>query len=262
MFTLGQEDLQDADLLAIQQAGLYLGLSTHSWFEIARAHSLRPSYVAIGPIYETTTKIMPWKPQGLVNLTQWNTLLSSTYPIVAIGGINNENAEQVLATQVGSIAMVRAITEAPDYVQAINELNEKITAASDGSVKMMNKISGLLQSLFKKPHAFTVLLVLAAILHLGASISGRMAADDYIHAALFSGSEALSEKGLTKSSLSSYLSGVIDQQFKFFDSDHTDFQAYKTFGGLPWWTAEKGKIHFFRPLATFSHYLDYKLWPR
>ena len=120
---LGQEDLAIADLNAIHAAGLHLGVSTHSWFEIARAHSLKPSYIAIGPIYETTTKVMPWKPQGLENLYEWNALLARLYPVVAIGGINADNAEQVLATGVGSIAMVRAITEAGDHVAAIDVLN-------------------------------------------------------------------------------------------------------------------------------------------
>ena len=132
---LGQEDLEVADMNAIQAAGLHLGLSTHSWFEIARAHSLKPSYIAIGPIYETTTKVMPWQPQGLDNLYEWNHLLSGTYPIVAIGGINADNAEDVLSTGVGSIAMVRAITEADDYVLAINQLNACIASISLSSAE-------------------------------------------------------------------------------------------------------------------------------
>jgi len=125
---LGQEDLDTADLRLIKQAGLYLGLSTHSWYEIARAHALRPSYIAIGPIYETTTKQMPWQPQGLQKLQAWLNMLNARYPVVAIGGINQDNADQVLATGVGSIAMVRAITEAKNYKKAIAKLNQKIEA--------------------------------------------------------------------------------------------------------------------------------------
>ncbi len=129
---LGQEDVVDADLKAIEAAGLKLGLSTHSWFELLRAHSFKPSYIAIGPIYETTTKQMPWRPQGLENLSTWLGVLKQSarhYPVVAIGGINASNAEQVLSTGVGSIAMVRAITEAENYQQAINQLNVLIKNA-------------------------------------------------------------------------------------------------------------------------------------
>lgn len=130
---LGQEDLVDADLKAIESAGLKLGLSNHSWFELARAHTYKPSYIAIGPIYETTTKQMPWKPQGLNNLSTWLKVLQQGqrhYPVVAIGGINQSNAEEVLSTGVGSVAMVRAITEAENYRDAISELSEMIESAS------------------------------------------------------------------------------------------------------------------------------------
>ena len=117
---LGQDDLRDADLAAIEKAGLHLGVSTHSWFEIAVAHSLSPSYIAIGPIYPTTTKAMPFAPQGLEQLEQWLDLIDDAYPVVAIGGIDKNNAADVLATGVGCVAMVRAITEADDYRAAIN----------------------------------------------------------------------------------------------------------------------------------------------
>lgn len=119
---LGQEDIDTADINAIAKAGLHLGISTHSWYELARAHTLQPSYIAIGPIYETTTKVMPFAPQGLQQLKQWVDFIGDAYPIVAIGGINLINAEQVLATGVGAIAMVRAITEAQDYKAAIKQL--------------------------------------------------------------------------------------------------------------------------------------------
>ncbi|MBL4826315.1 MAG: bifunctional hydroxymethylpyrimidine kinase/phosphomethylpyrimidine kinase [Spongiibacteraceae bacterium] len=65
---LGQEDLENADLTAIAQAGLRLGLSTHSYYEIARAHAIRPSYIAIGPVYCTTTKVMKFSELGIAQL--------------------------------------------------------------------------------------------------------------------------------------------------------------------------------------------------
>lgn len=106
---LGQEDLPTADLVAIEQAGIRIGISTHSWFEIAKANSLKPSYIAIGPIFATTTKQMPFAPQGLQQLQQWQRFLSSKYPLVAIGGIDKTNAKAVLATGVDAIAMVRPL---------------------------------------------------------------------------------------------------------------------------------------------------------
>lgn len=127
---LGQDDIKSADLKAISEANIHLGLSTHSWYEIAVAHSVQPSYIAIGPIYATTTKEMPFAPQGLEQLQQWQQLLAERYPLVAIGGINQSNAKQVLATGVGSIAMVRPITEAEDVAQAIESLLKLVDAES------------------------------------------------------------------------------------------------------------------------------------
>ena len=127
---LGQEDLDIADIEAICKAGLKLGISNHSWFELARGLSLTPSYIAIGPIYETTTKQMPFAPQGLTQLQEWVRLLDSHYPIVAIGGIDLSNASDVLATGVGSVAMVRAVTEANNYKEALAAFSDLCSTAA------------------------------------------------------------------------------------------------------------------------------------
>lgn len=119
---LGQEDLDQANLEAIAEAGLCLGLSTHSYWEIARAHAITPSYIAIGPIYETTTKQMRFAEQGVKQLSEWVALLKEDYPLVAIGGINYERAIKVLASGVGSVAMVSAITKAEDYISEVDRL--------------------------------------------------------------------------------------------------------------------------------------------
>ena len=125
---LGQEDLTDADLPAIAEAGLRLGVSTHSYHEIARAHAVAPSYIAIGPIYATTTKPMKFAPQGIARLGRWVKLLESRYPLTAIGGIDIERAPGVMATGVGSIAVVRAITEAPNPAAAVARLRTAMQA--------------------------------------------------------------------------------------------------------------------------------------
>ena len=119
---LGQEDLTDADLPAIAEAGIRLGVSTHSYYEIARAHGVKPSYIAIGPIYATTTKPMKFEPQGTARLERWVDLLKPRYPLTAIGGIDVERAPGVMATGVGSIAVVRAITEARNPAEAVASL--------------------------------------------------------------------------------------------------------------------------------------------
>lgn len=119
---LGQEDLDIADLDAIRNAGLRLGISTHGYYEILRAHAHRPSYIAMGAIYATTTKDMPSKPQGLKKLRDYVSLMKAHYPLVAIGGISTERAADVWQQQPGSIALVTAITKADNYQQATKEL--------------------------------------------------------------------------------------------------------------------------------------------
>lgn len=119
---LGQEDLHDANLEAIANAGLRLGISTHSYWELARALAVNPSYIALGPIYATTSKQMPFSPQGIPRLQQWVDMLQADYPVVAIGGINLERARELKPTGVGSVAMITAITLAEDYREATRDL--------------------------------------------------------------------------------------------------------------------------------------------
>ncbi len=119
---LGQEDLATANLDAIHSAGLRLGISTHSDWEVARAHAARPSYIAIGPVYATTSKDMLFAPQGLARLKRWVAMLGPQYTLTAIGGIGVSRAAGVLATGVGSCAMISAITEAADPEAVVAEL--------------------------------------------------------------------------------------------------------------------------------------------
>ncbi|MBD1583816.1 thiamine phosphate synthase [Pseudoalteromonas sp. S16_S37] len=126
---LGQEDLSEANLRAIQQAGLRLGVSTHGFYEMLRAHNYRPSYLAFGAIYPTTTKDMTGQIQGLEKLSQFVPLMTQQYPTVAIGGIDLSVASEVVKTGVGSIAVVRAITESEDHVKAIEQLKACLQSA-------------------------------------------------------------------------------------------------------------------------------------
>ena len=118
---LGQEDLLDANLEEIAQAGLRLGVSTHSHWEVAAAIDINPSYIALGPIYETTSKEMPFSPQGIEMVNYWIEFLDDNWPLVAIGGINHERAKHLKKTGVGSIAMISSITQAEDYIKSTSQ---------------------------------------------------------------------------------------------------------------------------------------------
>ena len=107
---LGQEDMQEAPLEKIRSAGLRLGLSTHGYKEMLLADSHSPSYIALGAVFPTTLKRMVTAPQGLGRLERYAQLMQN-YPLVAIGGIDLERLPAVVKTGVGSVAVVRAITE-------------------------------------------------------------------------------------------------------------------------------------------------------
>ncbi|UPK80829.1 thiamine phosphate synthase [Proteus vulgaris] len=126
---LGQEDLDIADLDAIKQAGLRLGVSTHDETELQRAKALRPSYIALGHIFPTTTKDMPSKPQGLKALKH-QVEQTPDFPTVAIGGISLERVSDVIATGVGSVALVSAITKASDWQKVTRKLLELVEGKS------------------------------------------------------------------------------------------------------------------------------------
>ena len=88
---LGQEDLVDADVKALRRAGIRIGVSTHDHAELDKGLAIDPDYVALGPIYPTLLKKMPWAPQGPERLGEWKRLVGGR-PLVAIGGLTLERA--------------------------------------------------------------------------------------------------------------------------------------------------------------------------
>jgi len=126
---LGQDDLGAADIDALQHAGLLLGISTHSYWEVCRARALRPSYMACGPIHATAIKPMPWIPQGDANLAYWCALLHDT-PVVAIGGMDALRARDAMRAGAWAVAVVGAITRSTDPQAAIAALRQATTASA------------------------------------------------------------------------------------------------------------------------------------
>jgi len=110
---LGQEDLARADLKAIRNAGVTLGISTHDDEELETALRAKPDYIALGPIFPTTLKSMRFAPQGIPKITEWKKRIGNI-PLVAIGGIKLEQAPEIYAAGADSIAVVSDVTQNPE----------------------------------------------------------------------------------------------------------------------------------------------------
>ncbi len=128
---LGQEDLLDADLQRLADAGLRLGISTHAYWEVCRASALHPSYIACGPIHPTAAKAMSWIPQGDDNLGYWCALLD--VPVVAIAGMDCDRAREAIRRGAASVAVISGITSAVSPEQAIHDFQQAIDSARDAS---------------------------------------------------------------------------------------------------------------------------------
>ena len=112
---LGQEDLLalgEAGRAGFAASGLALGISSHSLWELCRARSSAPRYIACGPVWPTLTKAMPWRPQGLPNLRWWQAMAQA--PVVAIGGVlQPAQVRAAAACGVDGVCVVRALGDTP-----------------------------------------------------------------------------------------------------------------------------------------------------
>jgi len=112
---LGQEDLLDADVKALRRAGIRIGVSTHDHAELEKGMAIDPDYVALGPIYPTKLKQMPWAPQGTERLAEWKRLIGPR-PLVAIGGLTLERALLCLKSGADVAAVVGDIVNHADPI--------------------------------------------------------------------------------------------------------------------------------------------------
>ena len=96
---------------------------------MCRADVHAPSYIAMGAVFATTLKRMLTAPQGTGRLGAYARVLRD-YPLVAIGGIDAARLPEVLASGVGSVAVVRALVTASDPAQQAAWLKEVIRKLS------------------------------------------------------------------------------------------------------------------------------------
>lgn len=116
---LGQTDLPVEMARRVLATGQWIGSSTHSLEQVVESDSSTADYIAFGPIFPTASKEKPDPVVGLEGLRQARRATGK--PLVAIGGINVQNACQVLAAGADSVAVIGGLLDAPDLEQRARE---------------------------------------------------------------------------------------------------------------------------------------------
>lgn len=112
---LGQEDLSPEAARRILGAEAIIGFSTHNLEQAREAASLPVDYIAIGPIFNTSSKENPDPAVGLDGLSRVRAA-TGAIPLIAIGGITPERAKSVLDTGANSIACIATLLAQPTEI--------------------------------------------------------------------------------------------------------------------------------------------------
>jgi thiamine-phosphate pyrophosphorylase len=119
---LGQEDMPLTLARRVLSAGTIIGVSVNTAEEAVTAEREGADYVGAGPVFSTSTKATALPVLGLEGVRRVKS--SVRIPVVAVGGITDENARQVRAAGADGIAVVSAILGAPDTEKAARHLKK------------------------------------------------------------------------------------------------------------------------------------------
>jgi len=114
---LGQEDLPAIAARKLLGSRAIIGLSTHNLEQARQAANLPVDYIAVGPVFATSSKIDPDPCLGLEGLSQIRGVVADK-PIVAIGGITRLNARDVILAGAASVAVIRELLQEPSEIEA------------------------------------------------------------------------------------------------------------------------------------------------
>jgi thiamine-phosphate pyrophosphorylase len=125
---VGQDDLDAEQARAVVGKGMWVGASTHNLEQFRRAVATSADYIAVGPIFATTSKANPDPVVGVELIREVRALTDK--PIVAIGGITLERAKAVIDAGADSVAVISDILlarnpgeRARQYVELLGETN-------------------------------------------------------------------------------------------------------------------------------------------
>jgi thiamine-phosphate pyrophosphorylase len=123
---IGQEDMPYEIARKLMGKKAIIGLSVENWADVEESQKLDVDYIGVSPVFSTPTKTDTKGAWGLAGLAKVKAF--SRHPLVAIGGINEDNAGEVIAAGADCIAVVSAICAAPDPAVASRNLKSIINA--------------------------------------------------------------------------------------------------------------------------------------
>jgi thiamine-phosphate pyrophosphorylase len=119
---VGQTDLNPDHVRKILGSDRIVGFSTHNIDQAGKADQLPVDYIAVGPIFPTSTKANPDPVVGLEGLASISKAVHK--PVVAVGGITRENAKDVLNAGAHSVAVIKDLLDCPDMETRTREWME------------------------------------------------------------------------------------------------------------------------------------------
>jgi thiamine-phosphate pyrophosphorylase len=125
---VGQEDLEPEKARGVVGGDMWIGASTHNLEQFQAAAASSADYIAIGPIFPTTSKVNPDPVVGLELICEARSLTNK--PIVAIGGITLERAASVIGAGADSVAVIRDVLCAENPGEQANRYLEILGAAN------------------------------------------------------------------------------------------------------------------------------------
>ena len=133
---VGQEDLPVEAARRICGGSCWVGVSTHNLIQLRQAADSSADYIALGPVFATSSKVNPDPVVGLDFIRQARSLTQK--PLVAIGGITIESAAQIFRAGADSVAVIRDLVSAPDpacRAREYAEVAERVKAELRGSLR-------------------------------------------------------------------------------------------------------------------------------
>lgn len=122
---LGQDDLPPQNARVVVGDDFYIGYSTHNLEQAARALREPIDYLAIGPVFPTSTKLNPDPVVGLEMVRDLRSMMDASpaprIPLVAIGGITLQNARSVMQAGADAVAVIRDLFDTPNVADRARE---------------------------------------------------------------------------------------------------------------------------------------------